>query len=158
MYLDGIEWIVNTIQMDIHTTNTEVKKDKNTTSHTTQHATIVNKPRLLTKPTKVPTWTRDLILETFSKQIKTWSDILQEIPEYVKYTDLVESLKMNKDIKGLPKYIWEHILPVLENKEDQTIKKVLEIFRTLFIVWSSLFSKIGRMCSPMYFWSPLIFF
>ena len=69
----------------------------------------------------------DLTLETFSKQIQTWWDILEEIPEYVKYADLVESLKTNKDIKGLPKYIGEHILPVLENKEDQTIKKVLEI-------------------------------
>ena len=39
----------------------------------------------------------------------------------------MESLKTNKDIKGLSKYIEEHILPVLENKEDQTIKKVLEI-------------------------------
>ena len=52
---------------------------------------------------------------------------MEEIPEYVKYADLVESLKTNKDIKGLPKYIGEHILPVLENKEDQTIKKVLDI-------------------------------
>ena len=40
----------------------------------------------------------------------------------------MESLKTNKDIKGLPKYVEEHILPVLENKEDQTMKRVLEIF------------------------------
>ena len=128
MYLDGIKQIVHTIQMQIGTASTEVKKDKNiTTPHTTLQTSAVNKPRLLTKPAKVPTWTWDLTLETFSKQIQTWSDILQEIPEYVKYADLVESLKTNKDIKGLPKYIGKHILLVLENKEDQTIKKVLEI-------------------------------
>ena len=109
----------------MHTPHTEIKKDENTTL--TQHASTENKPRLLTKPAKVPTWTGDLTLETFSKQIQTWLDILQEIPEYVKYADLVESLKTNKDIKGLPKYIGEHILPILEKKTDQTMKRVLEI-------------------------------
>ena len=54
-------------------------------------------------------------------------DVLEEIPEHVKYADLVESLKTNKDIKGLQKYVGEHILPILESKDDQTIKKVLEI-------------------------------
>ena len=39
----------------------------------------------LTKPVEVPTWTQDLMLETFAKQLQTWSDILEEIPEYVKY-------------------------------------------------------------------------
>ena len=86
-----------------------------------------NKAKLLTKPTKVPTWTQDLTLETFSKQLQTWSDILEEIPEYVKYQDLMESLKTNKEIKRLPKYVRQHILPILERKQDQTMKKVLEI-------------------------------
>ena len=45
----------------------------------------------------------------------------------MKFADLIESLKTNKEIKGLPKYIGEHILPILENKEEQTIKRVLEI-------------------------------
>ena len=69
-----------------------------------------------------------MTLETFSKQLQTWSDILEEIPEYVKYQDLMESLKTNKEIKGLPKYVGEHILPILERKQDQTMKKVLKIF------------------------------
>ena len=56
VYLDGIEQIVNTIQMQISATSTEVKKYENT-SDTTQHTSTVNKPRLLTKPAKVPTWT-----------------------------------------------------------------------------------------------------
>ena len=52
---------------------------------------------------------------------------MEEIPEHVKYADLVESLKVNKEIKGLHKYVGEHILPVLETKEEQTLKRVLEI-------------------------------
>ena len=66
-------------------------------------------------------------METNIKQIQSWSDVLEEIPEHVKYADLIESLKTNKDIKGLQKYVGEHILPVLETKVDQTLKKVLEI-------------------------------
>ena len=47
--------------------------------------------------------------------------------EHVKYADLVESLKINKEIKGVQKYVAEDILPVLEVVEDQTISKVLKI-------------------------------
>ena len=69
-------------------------------------------------PAKVPTWTRDLTLETYVKQLHTWSDILEDYPEYVQFQDLVESLKTNKDVKGLPRYVGEHVLPVLEKKID----------------------------------------
>ena len=66
---------------------------------------VNNKPKLLTKPAKVPVWTKDLTLETYIKQIQWWSDVLEDIPEHVKYADLIESLKTNKDIKGLQKYV-----------------------------------------------------
>ena len=81
----------------------------------------------LTKPIKVPTWSRNMALETFKKQLEMWSEINEEIPEFMKFHDLMESLKMNKDIKDLPRYVGEHVLPVLEFKEDQMIKKVLEL-------------------------------
>ena len=92
VYLDGIKWIVKTIQMQIGTASTEVKKDEVTT---TPSVVAGNRSRLLTKPAKVPTWTRDLTLETFSKQLQTCSDILEEISEYTKYADLMKSLKTN---------------------------------------------------------------
>ena len=102
--------------------DTKVRKDD-----TADASVVNNKPRLLTKPAKVPMWTKDLTLETYTQEIQTWSDVLEEIPEHVKYADLVESFKTNKEIKGLQKYVGEHILPVLEVVEEQTIKKVLEI-------------------------------
>ena len=34
---------------------------------------------------------------------------------------------LNKDIKGLPRFVGEHVLPVLEKKTDQSVKKELEI-------------------------------
>ena len=67
------------------------------------------------------------MLETYIKQFQSWTDVLEDIPEHVKFADLIESLKTNKEIKGLQKYVGEHILPVLETKVDQTLKKVLEI-------------------------------
>ena len=40
---------------------------------------------------------------------------------------MVESLKTNKDVKGLPRYVGEHVLPILDKKTDQTIAKVLDL-------------------------------
>ena len=48
----------------------------------------------------------------------------EEVPEYVKYYDLIEELKKKKEIKGLQRYIADHILTVLEKKTDQTVDKV----------------------------------
>ena len=39
----------------------------------------------------------------------------------------MESLNINKDIKDLPQYVGEHILPVLEKKQNQIIKKALKL-------------------------------
>ena len=82
---------------------------------------------MLTKPAKVPLWTKDMSLETFAKQLQTWTEILDNIPEYLKFQDLIDGLKNNKEIKGLSRYVGEHILPVLEKKTNQTIKHVLKL-------------------------------
>ena len=66
-------------------------------------------------------------LETYTKQITTQTGINEDVPEYVKFHDLIEELKKNKDIKGLQRYIAEHILPVLIKKTDQTLEKVLDL-------------------------------
>ena len=101
VYLDGIREIVNTLKMNMDTSgDPKVKK-----SDPAGVGTVNNKPKLLTKPAKVPMWTKDLTLETYIKQIQSWSDVLEEIPEHVKYADLIESLKTNKEIKGLQKYV-----------------------------------------------------
>ena len=66
-------------------------------------------------------------LETYTKQITTWTGINEDVPEYVKFHDFIEELKKNKDIKGLQRYVAEHILPVLIKKTDQTLEKVVEL-------------------------------
>ena len=37
----------------------------------------------------------------------------------------MEELKKNKDIKGIQKYLAEHVIPVLVKKTDQTLEKVI---------------------------------
>ena len=48
------------------------------------------------------------------------------MPEYSRYQDLIECLKSNKEIKGLTSYVNDHILKMLEKKEDQAVLKVLD--------------------------------
>ena len=61
------------------------------------------RPSKLTKPAKVPSWTKDMSLETYVKQLTTWQQINEDIPESAKYHELIEELKKNKEIKGLQK-------------------------------------------------------
>ena len=56
-----------------------------------------------------------------------WSNILEDYPVYGKYQDLMESLKTNKEMKGLPRYVGDQVLPTLDKKTDQTIAKVLDL-------------------------------
>ena len=85
------------------------------------------RPARVTKPAKVPTWTKDITLETYIKQIETWNEVNEDVPTNTKYQDFVENLKLNKDIKGLPRFVGEHVLPVLEKKQDQNVKRVLKL-------------------------------
>ena len=85
------------------------------------------RPAKLTKPAKVPSWTKDMSLETYVKQLTTWQQINEDIPEFAKYHELIEELKKNKEIKGLQKFLANHILPVIETKEDQNVKKVVTL-------------------------------
>ena len=72
----------------------------------------------LTKPVKEPYWTKDMSLETYVKQISTGTDLNEDVPEYVKYHDLIEELKRNTAIKGIQKYVTDHILPT-NDPEDR---------------------------------------
>ena len=66
------------------------------------------------------------------KQLQTWTEINDDIPEFIKCHNFMESLISNKDIKDLPCYVGEHVLPVLERKQNQTIKKALELLEVKY--------------------------
>merc|ERR1711895_396450 len=81
----------------------------------------------LTNPTKVPSWTKEMSLETYVKQLTTWQEINDDLPEFAKYHELIEELKKNKDVKGLQKFLADHIFPVILNKSDPNVKKVISL-------------------------------
>ena len=47
-------------------------------------------------------------VENLYKQLETWWEINEDVPEFVKFHDFVESLKVNKEVKDLPCYVGEH--------------------------------------------------
>ena len=109
LLLDGLKKVMvqisgqNTDNMNVLVESLTAKKDD------------VVRPARLTKPAKVPTWTKDITLETYMKQIEAWNDVNEDVPTNTKYHDFVENLKLNKDIHGLPRFVGEHMLPVLDN-------------------------------------------
>ena len=56
-------------------------------------------------PVKVPTWTNDMTLESLERQLNIWKSSNVNDPDNTQFQDLVESLKLNKDVKGLSKYV-----------------------------------------------------
>ena len=98
------------------------KREHSPSVHPSSH-----RPAKLTKPEKVPSWTKDMSLQTYVKQLTTWQQINEDIPEFGKFLELIEELKKNKEIRGLQKFLAEHILPVIETKEDQNMKKVITL-------------------------------
>ena len=52
----------------------------------------------IVKTAKVPSWTKSMKLETNVEQVESWAISQEEMPESVKFQDLVESLKNNRDI------------------------------------------------------------
>ena len=99
--LDGLTKLINSNTQNMPSLVNSIKDafkkdpvafDISATEHT------VNNVTKLTKPAKVPSWTKDTSLETYSKQIAMWTGKNEDVPEYVKYHDLMEELKKNKDI------------------------------------------------------------
>ena len=79
---------------------------------------------MVIKLAKVATWTKDTSLETFRRQIENWMTNSMDVPENTQFQDLVESFKHNKDIKGLAKYVGEHILTTVNTVEKQKVKVI----------------------------------
>ena len=77
--LQGLKELVNTIT-EGNKSHLNVKK-----SEQTPMSPSSQKPRKLTKPAKVPSWTKDMSLETYVKQLTTWQEINEDIPEFAKY-------------------------------------------------------------------------
>ena len=108
--------LAQTKQMVGSTPKAEDSSTKNSMPAETKRA--VYRVTKLTIPAKVPSWTKNMSLETYTKQITTWKGKKGDVPEHFKYHDLMEKLKKNTEIKGIQRYVAEHLIPVLINVED----------------------------------------
>ena len=105
--LDGLTKLINSNTENMTTLVTLFKDSfkKDGASSTSTADAGVGRVSKLTQPDKVPSWTKDMSLETYTKQIMTWTGINEDVPEYMKLHELIEELKKNKDIKGLQRYV-----------------------------------------------------
>merc|ERR1711867_310119 len=85
------------------------------------------RPNQLVKPAVVPSWSKGMKLQAYKKSIEVWMEMNKDMSEAARYQDVIESLKMNKDIEGLTKYIGEHVVGKLDTIEKQNVKEIIEL-------------------------------
>ena len=86
----------------------------------------------LIKPAKVPVWSKGMQLTPFIKSLEVWMENNKELPDHSKYNEIIESLKLNKEIEGLSLYIGEHVVGKLDTVEKQTVKGLIELLKTKY--------------------------
>merc|ERR1711895_119442 len=94
-----------------------------------------DRPNKLVKPTKVRSWSKGMKLEVYEKSLQVWMEMNSDLSEAVRYQDVIESLKVNKEIEGLAKYVGEHVIGKLDTIEKQRVKGIIELLVLEF--WSS---------------------
>merc|ERR1712098_54115 len=90
------------------------------------------KTNKLIKPAKVPSWSKGMQSRAFIKSIEVWMENNKDMPENSKYNEIIELLKMNKDIEGLALYIGEHVVGKLDTIEKQIVKELIELLNTKY--------------------------
>ena len=68
-------------------------------------------------------------LEKFRRQTENWQKSTTDVPENTQFQALAEYLKHHKDIKGLAKYVEEHILTTRNTVEKQKMKDVVDYLK-----------------------------
>merc|ERR1712115_24163 len=86
-----------------------------------------DRPNKLVKPAKVPSWSKGMKLEVYEKSLQVWMEMNKDLSEAVRYQDVIELLKVNKEIEGLAKYVGEHVIGKLDTIEKQKVKEIIEL-------------------------------
>ena len=68
-------------------------------------------------------------LEVYAKSLQVWMEMNKDLSEAVRYQDVIESLKVNKEIEGLAKYVEEHVIGKLDTIEKQKVKEIVELLK-----------------------------
>ena len=71
-------------------------------------------------------------LDVYLKALEVWMEMNKDVSEEFRFQDVIESLKMNKEIDGLAKYVAEHILTRLDTVEKQKVKEVTGLLKVKY--------------------------
>ena len=85
-----------------------------------------SKAAKIVKPARVPVWTEKMTLGTYEKALEVWINQNRDMSENARLHEVVELLKVNKEVKGLAEYVAVYILPVLDTVEKQTVRQVYD--------------------------------
>ena len=53
----------------------------------------------------------------------------KDMSELARFQDVIESLKTNKEIEGLAKYVGEHVIARLDKIEKHKVKEIIELLK-----------------------------
>merc|ERR1712240_728276 len=84
------------------------------------------RPNKLVKPAKVPSWSKDMKLDASLKVLEVWMQMNSDVSEAVRFQDVIVSLKTNKEIEGLAKYVGEHVTAKLDTIEKHKVKEITD--------------------------------
>ena len=87
------------------------------------------RPNKLVKPAKVPSWSKDMKLDAYLKALEVWMEMNKDVSEAVRFQDVIESLKTNKEIEGLAKYVGEHVIARLDTIEKHKVKEITDLLK-----------------------------
>merc|ERR1712112_399306 len=86
----------------------------------------------LIKPAKVPSWSKGMRIDSYKKSIEVWMENNKDLPQTIRYQEVLESIKLNKEIEGLAEYIGEHVIEKLDTLEKQTVKNLMDLLDIKF--------------------------
>merc|ERR1711867_411885 len=66
-------------------------------------------------------------LDVFVKSLQVWMEMNKDVSEAVRYQDVIEFLKVNKEIEGLAKNVGEHVITRLDTIEKQKVKEIVDL-------------------------------
>ena len=101
------------MQSDILVGMNKIVKSQNT-NMVAMIESLKTKTTKLVKPAKVSGWTKEMMLDVYLKALEVWMEMNKDVSESVRFQNVMESLKMNKEMNGLAKYVGDYVLPVLD--------------------------------------------
>ena len=70
-----------------------------------------------------------MALEAYLNMLQVWMDQNKEMSENMRFYEVVESLKMNKEVNGLAEFVGGRVLEELDTVENQAVERLVEMLK-----------------------------